>query len=126
MGFFTRLARKVGSELSDLGKKAVGAVGSGLKAVGHAARVGVKYAVDHAGDIANIAGKVDKIAGVVGKAATSALPFTAEIPIVGELVGGVAAASKVVGAGARGVQRVAGAVDKGKRAVDEVRRDIGL
>tara|TARA_R110001583_G_scaffold60590_1_gene179846 strand:- start:255 stop:635 length:381 start_codon:yes stop_codon:yes gene_type:complete len=126
MGFFTRLARKVGSEISDLGKKAVSAVGSGLSAVGHAARVGVKYAYDHAGDIANIAGKVDKIAGVVGKAATSALPFTAEIPIVGGLVAGAAAGAKVVQAGAKGVQKVAGAVHRGKQAIEGARAVVGL
>ena len=117
MGWFTRLAKKAVSGVADLGKKAVGAVGSGLKAVGGAARAGVKWASDHAEQIGDNAGKVEKVAGVVGKAATSAIPWTAEIPIVGEIVAGTAGAAKVVQGAAGGGQRVAGAVSKGKKAI---------
>ena len=95
MGFFSRLGKKLVSGVSTLGKK----VASGVKA-------GVKFAYDHAGEIADIAGKVDKVAGIVGKAATSALPWTAEIPIVGEIV--------------------AGAVHRGKQAVEGARGALGI
>ena len=115
MGFFSRLGKKLVSGVSTLGKK----VASGVKA-------GVKFAYDHAGEIADIAGKVDKVAGIVGKAATSALPWTAEIPIVGEIVAGTAGAAKVVQAGAKGVQKVAGAVHRGKQAVEGARGALGI
>ena len=58
-----------------------------------------------------LGGKISKVAGVVGKVATLALPFTAAIPGVGELVGGVAA-------GAKAVQAVSGLVSKGAKAVN--------
>jgi len=72
--------------------------------------------------VADISGKVAKVAGVVSKVATAALPFTAEIPIVGELVGGVAAGSKAVQLGARGVNKIAGFVDKTSRVVKALPR----
>tara|TARA_R100000808_G_C2107389_1_gene122566 strand:+ start:279 stop:626 length:348 start_codon:yes stop_codon:yes gene_type:complete len=115
MGWWQRLGKKIASGVSTLGKK----VASGVKA-------GVKWGYDHAEQIADIAGKVDKVAGVVGKAATAAIPWTAEIPIVGEIVAGTAGAAKVVGKGAQAVQRVAGAVSKGKRAIEEARGAVGL
>lgn len=124
MGWFTRLAKKAVGGIADLGKKAVGAVGSGLKAVGSAARVGVKWAYDHAEKIGDIAGKVEKVAGIVGKAATSAIPWTAEIPIIGEIVAGTAGAAKVVQGGAGAVARVAGRVGKVKKVVEGVQQQI--
>lgn len=115
MGWWSRLGKKIASGVSTLGKK----VASGVKA-------GVKWGYDHAEQIADIAGKVDKVAGVVGKAATSAIPWTAEIPIIGEIVAGTAGAAKVVGSAAKGVQRVAGAVSKGKMAIEGARKEMGL
>lgn len=115
MSWWSRLGKKVVSGVSTLGKK----VASGVKA-------GVKWGYDHAEQIADIAGKVDKVAGIVGKAATSAIPWTAEIPIVGEIVAGTAGAAKVVGSAAKGVQRVAGAVSRGKTAIEEARGAVGL
>lgn len=113
-GFLGRLGDKIVSGVKRVGHK----VGEVASAVGKKVEQGAKWAVDHAGDIKNVAGKVEKIAGVVGKAATSALPFTAEIPIVGEVVGGVAGLAKGVEAGARGVGKVAGMVERGKQAYD--------
>ena len=85
-GFLGRLGDKIVSGVKRVGHK----VGEVASAVGKKVTEGAKYVVDHAGDIKDIAGKVEKVAGVVGRAATSALPFTAEIPIIGEVVGGVA------------------------------------
>ena len=42
------------------------------------------------------ADKIGKVAGAVGSAAAMATPFTAEIPVVGEVVAGVAAGAKAV------------------------------
>lgn len=104
MGFFGRLAHKVSSGASRLGHK----VSSG-------ARVAVKSVTDHAGEIANVSGKIAKVAKVISKVSTAALPFTAEIPIVGEAVAGTAALSKGVAIVASGVNRVAKGVNRANK-----------
>ena len=45
--------------------------------------------------VESVAGRVAQVAGVVGKVASAALPFTAEIPIVGEVVGTLSSAIKL-------------------------------
>ena len=114
MGFFggiQRLAVKAGHSATRLGRK-----------VQHEAhRLAVKVQpIAH--KVASVAGQVGKVAGVVSKVATAALPFTAEIPIVGEVVGGVAAGSKALQLGARGVGKVAGMIDKSAGVVKAVTR----
>ena len=106
MGFFGRLAHKEARGIARLGHK-----------VSHEAhRLAVKVQpIAH--KVASVSGNVAKVAGVVSKAATSALPFTAEIPLVGEAVGGIAASSKALQIGSRGVGRVAGMIDKGSRVL---------
>ena len=91
MGIITRLGQKISSGAHRLGHKI------------HEASAGVHRIAQKVGDVA---GKVEKVAGVVSKVATAALPFTAEIPVVGEVVAGTAAVSKGVQLGAKGVGRV--------------------
>jgi len=98
MGFFSRLGHKISTGAHRLGHKI------------HEASAGV-HRIAH--KVADVSGKVAKVAGVVSKVATAALPFTAEIPIVGEVVGGVAAGSKAVQGIATGVNKVAKFVDRG-------------
>ena len=97
MGWWSRLGDKVVSGVGSIGKKVAHGVSVGVKAVGHAVKTAEDYVIDHSEAITNVADKVGDIAGKVGdvasivaKGAESALPFTAEIPIVGEVVGGVA------------------------------------
>lgn len=82
MGIIARLGQKISTGVARLGHKI------------------------HAGQVARIAQKVGDVAGAVSKVATAALPFTAEIPVLGEVVAGTAAISKGVQLGAKGVGRV--------------------
>tara|TARA_R100000231_G_scaffold137830_1_gene114898 strand:- start:695 stop:1036 length:342 start_codon:yes stop_codon:yes gene_type:complete len=94
MGFFSRLAHKVG-----------GAVKSA-----------VRFGVKNSEKISSIASKVGDVAGKIGDVATAGATITAGMglePVAGFL-GGVAGASKLVGAGAKGVKGVADSVSKAK------------
>jgi|TARA_R110001583_G_scaffold74274_1_gene205806 hypothetical protein len=68
-----------------------------------------------ASKVSDVAGQVGKVAGVVGKVASAALPFTAEIPLVGEAVGGVALGAKAVGGASRLIGRGAKVADLAAR-----------
>lgn len=112
MGWWGQLGTKIKNSASALGTKAW----DGVKAVGHKIDEGVDYVIDHsdtikkvADTVGDVAGKVGNVAKVVAKGAESALPFTAEIPIVGEVVGGVAGL-------AEGVSGVSSLVGKGAKA----------
>jgi hypothetical protein len=97
MGFFSRLGHKIKTGASRLGHK-IHEVSGSVHRVAH------------------------KVADVSGKVATAALPFTAEIPVVGEVVGGVAAGSKAVQGVATGVNKVAKAVDRGSIIANKITR----
>ena len=93
------------SWLHKLGNKVGGAahrVGVKLR---HGAHQGAKFVSKHADQVANVSDTSGKVAGVVGKVASAALPFTAEIPVVGEVVGGLAAGGKVIEKGAKAVSK---------------------
>jgi len=107
MGFFSRLGHKLHHAGARLGHKI------------HEASAGV-HRIAH--KVADVSGKVAKVAGAVSKVATAALPFTAEIPVVGEVVGGVAAGSKAVQGIATGVNKVAKAVDRGAVVANKLTR----
>lgn len=107
MGFFSRLGHKIHHAAAR---------------VGHKIHEGAESVHRMAHKVADVSGKVAKVAGAVSKVATAALPFTAEIPIVGEVVGGVAAGSRAVQGVATGVNRVAKAVDLGARTAGRLTR----
>ena len=110
MGFgFGRLGHKFANSVGSIGKK----ISHGASRLGHKVHQVSGEVHNIASKVADVSGKVAKVAGVVSKVATAALPFTAEIPIVGEVVGGVAAGSKAVQGVATGVNKVAGMVDRG-------------
>ena len=63
-------------------------------------RKGWKWVGEHADPVKKAADTVASVAGTIGDVATAALPFTAEIPIVGEVVAGAAAGGKLIQVGA--------------------------
>ena len=106
MGWWSALGNRISGAVHSLGSKAASVV-----------KRGRKFVHDHAGQIERISKVVGDVAGVVGNVATAALPFTAGIPGVGEVVGGLAAGGKAVEAGARFVQKGAGAARKAEAAL---------
>ena len=80
MGWLNRLGNAIKGGAQRLGHKVHEGVDAGIRLMDH-----VAPAVERA------ANKVSQVAGAVGTAASMAIPFTAEIPIVGEAVAGVAA-----------------------------------
>ena len=60
--------------------------------------------------------------GIVGRVASAALPFTAKIPIVGEVVGGIAAGAKVVQGVAKSVKRGAQFAQMASDKVKQIER----
>ena len=107
MGFFSRLGHKLHHAGARLGHK-IHEVSGGVHRIAH--------------KVADVSGKVAKVAGAVRKVATAALPFTAEIPVVGEVVGGVAAGSKAVQCIATGVNMISKAVDRGAVIANKLTR----
>ena len=97
MSFFGRVGHKISSGVGRLGHKVYHSVDNWNKQhhkqIAHIAHT-----------VGDVAGKVGKVAGVVSKVAGGALPFTAEIPILGEVVGGVAGLSKGISLGAKGIK----------------------
>ena len=85
---------------------------------------GWKWVGTHADPIKKAADSVASVAGTIGDVAAAALPFTAEIPIVGEVVAGAAAGGKLIQAGAKGVSKVAGAAGSAYRAEQAAERGI--
>jgi len=124
MGWFSSLGNRISGAVHSIGNKVKSVV-----------KVGRKFVHDHAGQIERIAKTVGDVAGVVGNVASAALPFTAAIPGVGEVVAGLAAGGKAVEAGSRWVQKGAGTARKaeaaltsgeqayrhGKTAIDQIR-----
>ena len=106
MGWFSSLGKRISGAVHSIGQKARGVV-----------RTGRKFVHDHAAQIEKISKTVGDVAGVVGNIATAALPFTAGIPGVGEVVGGLAAGGKALQAGARWVQKGAGTARKAEAAL---------
>ena len=121
MGWWSALGNRISGAVHSLGSKAASVV-----------KRGRKFVHDHAGQIERVSKVVGDVAGVVGNVATAALPFTAGIPGVGEVVGGLAAGGKAVEAGARWVQKGAGTARKAEgwmttgekvaHQIDDVRR----
>jgi len=100
MGWFHDIGNKIKGEVHTIGKK--------LHNAGNAA---AKFVHKVAPVIKDVAGIISKDAGMVGSVAEAALPFTAEIPGVGEVVAGIAGAAEAVSAGAGLVSSTAGRVD---------------
>ena len=67
--------------------------------------------------IDRVAGQVKNVAGKIGNVASLAAPFTAEIPFVGEVVGGAAALAK-------NVQGVASTVQKGAKFIERTSKTV--
>ena len=125
MGWFSSLGNRISGAVHSIGNKVKSVV-----------KVGRKFVHDHAGQIEKIAKTVGDVAGVVGNVASAALPFTASIPGVGEVVGGLAAGGKAIQGAARMVQKGAGIARKadaaltsgeaafkhGRAAIDHIRR----
>ena len=105
MGIIARLGQKISTGAARLGQKI-------HEKSGQVARIAQK--------VGDVAGKVEKVASVVNKVATAALPFTAEIPVVGEVVAGTAAISKGVQLGAKGVGRVSKVVGGAARLANKL------
>ena len=103
---FSSFVHNLGHKIQDAGHRLGNKVRHGL-------HEGAKFVAKHADVVADAASKVGKVAGVVGKVASAAIPFTAEIPVVGEVVAGVAA-------GAKGAQMATNAIQKGARIAGKV------
>ena len=124
MGWFSSLGNRISGAVHSIGNKVKSVV-----------KVGRKFVHDHAGQIEKVAKTVGDVAGVVGNVASAALPFTAALPGVGEVVGGLAAGGKAIEGAARMVQKGAGTARKaeaaltsgeqafkhGKTAIDQIR-----
>ena len=112
MGWWGSLAKKVSSGISTLGQK-----------VGDGVRAGVKYGIK---SIANMAGKVEDIAGTVGDVAlTGAGMATAAgfVPL-GGFLGGVSAVGKGVSKGAGAIKGVANKVTEAKTTARKFGIDV--
>ena len=112
-GIAHRLGQKVNNLRRDLGRKVDDAKG---------------WVIDHSGDIADVAGKVGDVAGTiatgaefVAKGAEAAIPFTAAIPVLGEVVAGAAGLGESVGTIASGVQYGAQAVGYGAKQLSKLK-----
>lgn len=104
------------SFIHKLGDKVDGAAHRvGVKAR-HGLHQGAKFVAAHADKVASVADKVASVAGVVGKVASAAVPFTAEIPGVGEVVAAAAAGGKVIERAARMTGQGARAAGKASNA----------
>tara|TARA_R110000824_G_scaffold85588_1_gene212601 strand:+ start:539 stop:901 length:363 start_codon:yes stop_codon:yes gene_type:complete len=117
-----------GSWVHNLGGKISGEAHRVGNKIHHSVHQGAKFVAKHADAVSNIADKVSKVAGVVGKVASAALPFTAEIPILGEIVGAAAAGGKVIERGASAVSKgakIAGRVANAELAMDRAMKYSG-
>lgn len=99
-----------------LGHKIGGAAHRAGVKLHHNLHQGAKFVAEHADKVADVAGSVSKVAGMVGKVASAALPFTAEIPVLGEVVAGAAAGGKIIERVAQGVSRGSRMAGKASRA----------
>lgn len=106
MGWFHDIGNKIKGEVHSLGNK-----------INKAGSKAAKFIHKVAPVIKDVASTISKDAGIVGGVAEAALPFTAEIPLLGEVVGGLAA-------GAEAVSGAAGMVSRGAGKVDSLTSDI--
>ena len=125
MGYVSSFGQKLYGAVNYLGQKAEAVVTRGRK-----------FVHDYAKPIEKGAKVASKVGGFIGNVATAALPFTAGIPGVGEVVGGLAAGGKFTEAAGKWVAkgaRTAGAaesayehaesaVSHGHHAIDDLRR----
>ena len=82
--------------------------------------------VDHvAPQVEGLAGKVATGAGVVGRMAGIGALATAEVPVVGEVLGGISAGAKAVQRGAMAVKRGAQFAGKASSTAKRIERDVG-
>ena len=113
MGWLTRLGNSIKGGAQKLGN-----------AVNHGVDAAVRLADHVAPVVERVAHKAKQVAGAVGTAASMAIPFTAEIPIVGEAVAGVAAGAKAVQGLAAGAERGAKFIEKASGTVKNIQRDV--
>ena len=85
---------------------------------------GFKWIGKSSAPIKSAADSVADVSGTIGNIAATALPFTAEIPVVGELVGGAAVLGKGVQYAAKGVSSVAGTASSAYKAGSAAERGI--
>ena len=111
MGWLTRLGNSIQGGAQRLGN-----------AVHRGADAAVRLVDNVAPVVERVAGKVATGAGVVSKIAGMATPFVAEIPLVGEVVGGIAAGAKAVQGAALGVKAGAKFAEK---AIQGIQRAEG-
>lgn len=100
MGWFHDLGNKVKGEVHSLGNK-----------IHNAGQKAAKFVHKVAPVIKDVASTISKDAGMVGSVAETALPFVAEVPVIGEVAGAVAAGAEAVSGVAGGVAGLAGKAD---------------
>ena len=110
--------------MSRLGKSIVGGVQKLGTAVHHGVDAAVRLTDKVAPVVERVASQVARGAAVVGKVAGAAIPFTQEIPVVGEMVDAVAAGAKMVQGAATGVKRGAKFVQGAAHTAQKVERSI--
>ena len=113
MGWLTRLGKSITGGAQRLGQKVHESVDAGIRLMDHVAPV-----------VERAAGKVSKVAGAIGSAAAMATPFLAEVPIVGEVVAGVAAGAKAVQGLAAGAKRGAQFIEKASSTAKSIERNV--
>lgn len=109
MGWTTRLGKSIAGGAQKLG----GAVYNGVDAA-------VRLVDSVAPAVERVASTIESGAARFGKAATVATMLTAEIPVVGEVVGAAAAAARSVQGAAATVKRGAQFAQSGARAIERV------
>jgi len=113
MGWLSRLGNSIKGGAQRLGQKVHESVDAGIRLMDHVAPV-----------VEKAANRVSKVAGAIGSAAAMAVPFTAEIPIVGEAVAGVAAGAKAVQGLAAGAKRGAQFIERASSTAKTIERDV--
>jgi methyl-accepting chemotaxis protein len=113
MGWLNRLGNAIKGGAQRLGNKVHEGVDAGIRLMDKVAPV-----------VDKVAGKVSSVAGRIGSVAGMAVPFTAEIPIVGEAVAGVAAGAKAVQAAAAGAKRGAQFIERASSTAKKIERDV--
>ena len=105
------------------------AIKGGVQKLGHAVHHGVDQATRLVDKIApkveTIANKVASGAGVVGRMAGIGALATAEVPVVGEVLGAISGGAKVVQGAAMAVGRGAQFAKKASSTVKRIERDVG-
>lgn len=113
MGWLSRIGNAIKGGVQKLGHKVHQGVDAGIRLMDKVAPV-----------VDKVAGKVSSAAGFVGNLAGASLPFTAEIPVVGEAVTGVVAGAKAVQGLAAGVKRGAQFIEKASSTAKSIERSV--